>query len=272
MYKKIANFATVMTKIRLFSTFIGFLFTIVSHGSEMFGTCVLSLDSISCDSVTTFTIEKELPSIEKQKAIHTSEHLPSLQKGQCSELTANDKVERSSCPPILLKEGCPMPILADSLSFSPMILGGTHYGGMFLPYGYGHLYGWQLHKGLNVSLDVSMFSQIGKHAYGGVGFAQNISMMYVAPLSQKMCLAVGGYYNNMYWAHSSFQDAGINATLAYRFNERWEGYLYAQKAVVKNAPIMLMDIHDLCDRIGAAVKYNFSPSFSVQMSVERRGY
>ena len=264
------NFAVVMIRKRLFPTLIGYLLAVVSHGSERFGTCAESLDSISCETITNFTIEKELPSIEKQKVVHINEHVSSFGKGQGSGLAVKDKSESNSILPILPKGDSPLPILADSLSLRQMLF--LPYGGMFLPFGHGNLYGWQFHKGLNVSLDVSVFAPIGKHTYGGVGFAQNISMMYVQPLSQKMCLAVGGYYNNMYWAHSSFQDAGINAALAYRFNDRWEGYLYAQKAVVKNAPIMLMDIHDLCDRIGAAVKYNFSPSFSVQMSVERRGY
>ena len=77
----------------------------------------------------------------------------------------------------------------------------------------------------------------------------------------------------MYWANSTFRDAGLTAVLGYKFDEHWEGYLYAQKSIVTNTPIPLyiQDLNDMGDRIGAAVRYNFSPNFSVQVSVEKRG-
>ena len=144
----------------------------------------------------------------------------------------------------------------------------------FYPYYFGGSWSnWRLHEGLNLSLGASIFSQIGKHAYGGVGFTQNLSAQYATALSPKLSLAVGGYLDNMYWANSTFRDAGLTAVLGYKFDEHWEGYLYAQKSIVTNTPIPLyiQDLNDMGDRIGAAVRYNFPPNLSVQVSVEKRG-
>ena len=97
--------------------------------------------------------------------------------------------------------------------------------------------------------------------------------MYAMPLTNKLSFALGGYFNNLSWAHDSYRDAGLNAVLGYRFNERWEAYLYGQESLMdKRIPMPLYDVSDIGDRIGAAVKYNVSPSFSIQLNVESRDY
>ena len=145
--------------------------------------------------------------------------------------------------------------------------------GNFYPYYFGGTWSnWRLHEGLNLSLGASVFSQIGKHAFGGVGFSQNLSAQYATALTDRLSIAVGGYLNNMYWANSTFRDAGLTAVIGYRFDEHWEGYAYGQKTVINNMriPYYLQDLGDMGDRIGAAIRYNFSPNFSIQMSVEGR--
>ena len=139
----------------------------------------------------------------------------------------------------------------------------------FYPYGWSS---WSLHEGLNVSLGASVFAQFGKHARHGAGFAQNLSAMYAMPLSKdrKWSLALGGFVNNVYWNHSSAREAGLSAVLGYQFDEHWEAFLYGQKSLVSSpgVPYPLYDMGALGDRIGAAVRYNVSPSFSVEVSVE----
>ena len=162
----------------------------------------------------------------------------------------------------------------DSLHLPPLTLNGYVPIGMY-PLSWGGWYWWDLHKGFNVNVGASVFAQFGKHARHGAGFSQNISAMYAMPLTDKLSLAVGGYFNNVYWAHDSYRDAGVSAVLGYQFNEHWEAYLYAQKSLIDNnkfhrfTPYPLYDMGELLDRSGAAVKYNFSPNFSVQLSVER---
>ena len=143
----------------------------------------------------------------------------------------------------------------------------------YYPYYFGGMWSnWRLHEGLNLSLGASIFSQFGKHAYGGVGFSQNLSVQYATALTSRLSIAVGGYLENMYWANTTFRDAGMTAVLGYKFNEQWEGYVYGQKSTVTNAPIpyYLQDLNEMGDRIGAALRYNITPNISVQMSVESR--
>ena len=140
------------------------------------------------------------------------------------------------------------------------------------PMYWGGYYNWLLHKGLNVNVGASVFASFGKHAARGAGFQQNISAMYAMPLTDKLSIAVGGYLNNVWWQRNNYRDAGINGVLSYRFNEHWEAYLYGQKSFLdKNRiPWPLYDMSELGDRIGAAVRYNVNPSFSIQVSVEQR--
>ena len=143
----------------------------------------------------------------------------------------------------------------------------------FYPYYIGGWYPWMLHKGLNLNLSASVFAGVGKHAYHGVGFAQNISAMYATQLTDHLSLAAGGYFTNVNWAHSNYHDAGLSAVLSYRFDEHWEAFAYAQKSLVdKRRPLPLYDISNIGDRIGIGAAYHFSPSFMISVSVEERKY
>ena len=145
---------------------------------------------------------------------------------------------------------------------------GQTYINMY-PYDWFGLYDWQLHKGLNVSLGASVFATFGDSPWKGAGFTQNIAAMYAVPITDKLSFAVGGYMNNLYWSHDAYRDAGLNAVLGYKFNEHWEGYIFGQKSLVnKSMPMPLYDMSRIGDRIGAAIKYNFNPQFSIQVTVE----
>lgn len=162
------------------------------------------------------------------------------------------------------------------------------YIGLY-PMSWGGMYDWQLHEGLNVNLGASVFTSLGRNTYHGAGFQQNVSLMYAVPVNDRLSLAIGGYLNNLTWHHDNFRDAGLSAVLGYRFDNHWEGYLYAQKSLSPNRRLMSFRYNDpiygrmafgtpfydfagMGDRIGAAVRYNFSPSFSVQVAVEQRSY
>ena len=130
---------------------------------------------------------------------------------------------------------------------------------------------WDLHRGLNVSMGASVFGSFGRH--GSTGFAQNVALMYAMPLTDKLSFSLGGYYSHFNYGRESFHDAGLNAVLGYQFDEHWEAYLYAQKSLTDRKrfmPLPLWELTNQGDRIGAAVKYNFSPSFSIQVSMEHR--
>lgn len=162
-------------------------------------------------------------------------------------------------------------LLADSISLPALnTYGQVGWGGIY-PHAWSGLGRWDLHTGLNLSLGASVFAPIGKHHYGGAGFTQNVATMYAVPLSNRLSLAVGGYFSNISWGHGSYRDAGINAVLGYRFNEKWEAFVYAQKSLIDNKmPLPLYYMHDVGDRIGAAVRYSPNHTFSVTVSLEGR--
>lgn len=166
-----------------------------------------------------------------------------------------------------------MPLHEDSLMLPRLNMYGQSLISSYPFYGSGFM-DWRLHKGLNVNIGASVFAVFGKHShYKGAGFGQNISMMYALPLTNKLSVAVGGYFTNTSWSHDSYRDAGLNAVLGYKFNEHWEAYLFGQKSLTsKRMPLPLYDMNGLGDRIGAAVKYNFNPSFSIQVSVSASQY
>lgn len=208
---------------------------------------------------------------QEVKTINTdSLHSGSMPQATISE--AKDAPAVAVCPDESVLEVLPARAeqRPDSLHL-PLL---NSYGQMpicLYPNSWGGWWNWQLHEGLNVNMGLSVAGAFGKHAPHGAAFAQNMAAMYALPLTNKLSLAVGGYFSNVYWGRTSARDGGLNAVLGYRFDDHWEAYLYGQKSIAKRKmPPLLYDINGLGDRIGAAVKYNFSPRFSVQVSFEER--
>lgn len=111
------------------------------------------------------------------------------------------------------------------------------YGGNGNNYGYGwNSFGWGLHKGLNLSVDLSVFATFGKHAPHWGGFTQTINAAYLTPLTKdnKLWLALGTYINNINYGSDSFHDGGVYGILGYKFDEHWEAYVYGQVSVANN--------------------------------------
>lgn len=144
------------------------------------------------------------------------------------------------------------------------------------PYGY-HLgwNTWKLHKGLNVSLTASVFSTFGSgKTWSGAGFSQSVAMNYAMPLTDRLTLAIGGYFLNTSWAHDRFSDGGLTALLNYQITDKLSAFVYAQKSLETGNPMpyILQDINSLGDRIGVGFNYDFTPSFSMGVSVETQRY
>ena len=107
-------------------------------------------------------------------------------------------------------------------------------------------------------------------------------------------MAAGGYVQNINWGSDSYRDGAIYAALGYRFNDRWEAWVYGQKSVANNYgnyynryglfgygnpglygmyyPMVSGIGMPGADVIGAAIKYTVSPSFSLQINVESAWY
>ncbi len=145
--------------------------------------------------------------------------------------------------------------------------------------GYG---GWNLHTGMNVNLDLSAFTSFGRNNFSGI--SERISAMYATPLTNKLSLAVGGYFSNINSGIGSLRSAGLSVILNYRFNEHWEAYVFAQKSIINNGsfgfrhgnyyfPTFGYGLYgDYGDRIGAGVRYNINPSTYIEVQVDWSNY
>ena len=151
-------------------------------------------------------------------------------------------------------------------------------------------YGYGLHRGLNVSLDLSAFATFGKNLPHKGGFSQNINATYLAPLTKdgKLWIAGGGYFNNTFWGSDSYRDVGLYALLGYRFNEHWEAYVYGQLSINNNYNRYMsypyygwygwptMGVMPMgygmgaagANVLGAGVKYHVNKNFSIGLNVE----
>ena len=110
---------------------------------------------------------------------------------------------------------------------------------------------------------------MGWQQYLGTGFTQDISAMYAMPLTNKLSVALGGYFSNVLFDHTTFRYGGLSAVLNYRFNDHWEAYVYGQKSLVEtNRQMPLWGMGNIGDRIGAGVIYHVNPTFSFEVNVE----
>ncbi len=160
------------------------------------------------------------------------------------------------------------PNVADSLHLPKVDYTGMVYSPR--SWGYGP---WYIHEGLNASVDLSAFTSFGKNHFSGT--AERIDLLYAKALSDHWSIAVGGYFTNINTNRGNYMSGGLSAMVDYRFDEHWEAYLFAQKNLFHNnsvgryGPWYGMDAYDyfgnMCDRIGAGVRYNFNPTTYVEV-------
>lgn len=155
-----------------------------------------------------------------------------------------------------------------------------------------------MHEGLNLALDFTAFATLGKHAPHRGGFGQNINAAYLAPLTRdgKLWGAAGIYFNNTTWGGDAYRDVGLYGILGYKINEKWELYAYGQLSIANNynsffnrygmpgygywdysaLPFSMRTGYGFAtpgaNVIGIGAKYNFSPSFSIQVDVQQAWY
>lgn len=134
--------------------------------------------------------------------------------------------------------------------------------------GFTSLGNWDLHPGLNASLSASAIFGLGKNS--GSGFANSAAVMYAGQIVPKLSFSIGGYSSFLDWGRHQMKDAGLSAMLNYRFDDHWEAAVFAQKSLMEPR-IPIQNLWwlgaDIGDKIGASVKYNVSPHFSLQLSV-----
>lgn len=172
----------------------------------------------------------------------------------------------SACVKAQEERGLLMP--DTTFSLPPLTYRGTiatypYLGNMFTGFG-----NWELHPGLNASLSASAIFGLGENS--GSGFANSMAVMYAGQIMPKLSFSIGGYSSFLDWGRHQMKDAGLTAMLNYRIDEHWEAAVFAQKSLMQpSMPLRQMWWlgADFGDKIGASIKYNITPHFSVQFSV-----
>lgn len=154
----------------------------------------------------------------------------------------------------------------------------SEYGTMpthrFYPYAWHGYDMWDLHQGLNMSVGMRAMTSFNHGPLNGVGFGENIAMMYAdnfKKLSSKLSYGVGLYMDNVNWGAALSRNLGITGILGYQIDDRWTTYLYVQKNILSDhrMPLPYYNIPGITgDRLGAAVRLNITPSSWIQFSFE----
>jgi len=119
---------------------------------------------------------------------------------------------------------------------------------------------------LHGQLSAFVFTGFGKHSIGS-GFGEQLALTLSKELTPRLLLEVGGYYHHLNYRGNNFGSVGLTADLIYKINERTEAIVFAQKVITRQRmPLPLYFVSGQTDKIGAALRYHFSPSFSVEVS------
>lgn len=155
---------------------------------------------------------------------------------------------------------------------SPLRADGTI--GCFPEFYYGGGMGlWNLHEGFNASLNMSVCASFGRHRFPGVGFGTGISAMYAHRLTERLMMAVGGFYDRMSWGAYNENRVGANLMLGYRLTDKVSVYAYASKAFTPSAGRMRF-MPPMCwadryrERFGGMIHVKVSDAMSFSVSVE----
>lgn len=142
---------------------------------------------------------------------------------------------------------------------------------------------------LHGSVSLSVIAGFGKGAPKGAGFAQNINLDYTTYLGKRTWLTMGGYMSHLNWSGINATSAGVYGAFGYDINEHFTAYVYGQKSLVNSgmggyglSPYYgywgfpgagmyngMGMYNPYTDRLGAALRWTPSKSFSIEVSVEK---
>lgn len=132
---------------------------------------------------------------------------------------------------------------------------------------------WNLHEGFNASLNMSVCASFGKHRFPGVGFGTGVSAMYAHRLTERLMMAVGGFYDRMSWGSFNENRVGMNLMFGYQLTDRVSVYAYGSKAFTPSTgpmrympPVYWMDRYR--ERFGGMIHVKVSDAMSFSVSVE----
>ena len=179
---------------------------------------------------------------------------------------------------LMTTELLPVQTSADTLSVplaSPIVQAGHYPFSMYgiSPFSYHGLGMWELHKGFNASLGMSLTFSPSRYAPSGVGFGQDAAFFYAVPLNERVSIAGGLYASNMDWGRYNCRTIGVAGIAAFKVNERISIYAYGNKSIMpKRSPLYYPTIDFNPDRLGGLVNFKLGESSSISVGVEAQKY
>lgn len=129
--------------------------------------------------------------------------------------------------------------------------------------------GWELHKGFNASLGMSVTFSPDKYAPSGVGFGQDAAFLYAIPINSRLSIAGGIYANNMNWGYINQKNLGIMGIAAYKLNEKITLYGYGNKSIMPSRYQLYYPYTNFsADRLGGMINFKLGESSSISFGVE----
>lgn len=163
---------------------------------------------------------------------------------------------------------------SDTTSFTitaPIPMAGTHPFFMYgiTPLNLGGYANWDLHKGFNASIGMSVSVGLGKHALSGVGFGQDAAFLYAVPLNNRVSVAGGVYATNMDWGNYSYRNVGVAGIVAFKATDRITLYGYGNKSIMPQRRFPAYPLPNFTpDKFGGMVNFKVGESASFSIGVE----
>lgn len=165
-------------------------------------------------------------------------------------------------------------VAADSVDFSmpsPIPAVGTPYAFLMCgvsPFGYGG-YTWDLHKGFNASLGMSVSVGVGSHRLHGAGFGQDAAFLYAQPLNNRLSVAGGVYATNMNWGDYNYRNVGVTGIVAFKATDRVTLYGYGNKSIMPKRTFPAYPLPNFSpDKFGGMINVKVGESASFSFGVE----
>lgn len=136
------------------------------------------------------------------------------------------------------------------------------------PYGFST---WELHKGFNASIGLSLTFSPSRYAPSGVGFGQDAAFMYAFPVTNRISIAGGLYASHMNWGLADYKQVGVAGVAAFQLTDRISFTAYGVKSLMPQRARYYYPLPNYNpDRFGGMFNFKIGSSAAISIGVEGR--
>lgn len=130
-------------------------------------------------------------------------------------------------------------------------------------------FSWDLHTGLNVSIGLTAVYSPDRYAPLGIGFGQDVTMLYAFPIGKRWSVAAGLYAGNLNWGGIRQRNIGVAGIAAYRINDRLTFYAYGNKSLTPKQNTFIYPYIYNPDRVGGMLNLDLGNHASISFGVHQ---